>query len=351
MQSPSGNKIHVQNIYYLLCYAWNKLEEKEIANVKEDGITNLLDLFASVLINGTSRVLHKGLDRSYREVEEKVNGIRGKLDVSYTIKSGLLYKSQTYCRFDEFDHNVLHNQILKATIAKLLQVDTLDSNLKKKLYLLFRKFQTIDSIKVDRKMFSRIQLHQNNYFYDFLLKICGIIHENIFFNQEDGSWKFREFDQDEIKMRHLFQAFVRRFYQEELGCSMRPSRIEWQLTPVTEEAKRYLPKMVTDITMDFNGRNIIVDTKYYKKTLYFNGKKKSIYSNHLYQLFAYIKNIEARDQLECIEGILLYPVVTDNYRFEYKTAFGNHKMSVHTINLNQHHTLISNDLKKIIQME
>jgi 5-methylcytosine-specific restriction enzyme subunit McrC len=39
-------QIPIENIYYLLGYAWNKLEEKERVNVSIDDKTELLDLFA-----------------------------------------------------------------------------------------------------------------------------------------------------------------------------------------------------------------------------------------------------------------------------------------------------------------
>ena len=48
-------KIPIQNIYYLLCYAWNKLEERDIVDVRGIDSTKILDLFARVLIGGLSR--------------------------------------------------------------------------------------------------------------------------------------------------------------------------------------------------------------------------------------------------------------------------------------------------------
>ena len=35
--------IPIQNIYYLLCYAWNKLDEKEKVQVDIENSTQLLD--------------------------------------------------------------------------------------------------------------------------------------------------------------------------------------------------------------------------------------------------------------------------------------------------------------------
>ncbi len=43
-------QIPIQNIYYLLCYAWDSLEEKGRVSVDIDDTTQLLDLFAKVLI-------------------------------------------------------------------------------------------------------------------------------------------------------------------------------------------------------------------------------------------------------------------------------------------------------------
>ena len=38
--------IPIQNIYYLLCYAWDKLTEKEVVGVEAIDTTTLADLFA-----------------------------------------------------------------------------------------------------------------------------------------------------------------------------------------------------------------------------------------------------------------------------------------------------------------
>jgi 5-methylcytosine-specific restriction enzyme subunit McrC len=59
-------QIPIENIYYLLCYAWNKLDEKERVNVSIDDKTELLDLFAKILINATKMLLKRGIDKNYR---------------------------------------------------------------------------------------------------------------------------------------------------------------------------------------------------------------------------------------------------------------------------------------------
>jgi len=39
--------IPIQNVYYLLCYAWDRLEERDIVNVDADGSADVLNLLAA----------------------------------------------------------------------------------------------------------------------------------------------------------------------------------------------------------------------------------------------------------------------------------------------------------------
>src|ERR1035441_6422817 len=76
----SGAQIPIANIYYLLCYAWDALEERDaLADVGALDSTHLLGLSAGGLVTGTRRLLRRGLDRGYLAREEEIPGIRGKL--------------------------------------------------------------------------------------------------------------------------------------------------------------------------------------------------------------------------------------------------------------------------------
>ena len=104
-------KIPIENIYYLLCYAWNKLEEKDRINVSIDDKTELLDLFAKVLINATKILLKRGIDKNYIDYTEEIAGVKGKVQISQTLKSNLLSKQRTVCAFDDFSSNIISNRI------------------------------------------------------------------------------------------------------------------------------------------------------------------------------------------------------------------------------------------------
>jgi len=345
------SKIPIQNIYYLLCYSWNKLEERNIVQVTDIDSTNILDLFAKVLIQGVKDLFKRGLDRGYISNEDQTKCLRGKICFGPTYKKNLMAKAQVHCEFDEFSHNVLHNKILKSTIGLLISYDGLNKDLKNELLGLFRKMQQIDDIELRNSVFSRVQLHRNNAFYDFLLKICEIIYDNLLISEETGKSKFRDFLRNEHKMAIVFENFVRNFYRLEVpGCKVKSEVISWDAIPLDESSKSYLPKMVTDISIEFEDFKVVIEAKYYKQMLLEHYGKEKYRSVHFYQLFSYLKNLEAKGgtNINC-SGILLYPTVSSDPKGEGMMLNG-HKVMVKTINLNQDWKLIHNDLIELLNV-
>ncbi len=188
----------------------------------------------------------------------------------------------------------------------------------------------------------------NNSFYELLLKVCQLIHENLFVDEQTGATTFKDFVRDEKKMRKLFEAFVRNFYKhEQTQFKVRSENIQWDATPLNEESRSLLPKMQTDISLTASNRKIIIDTKYYKDALQPHYNKQTIISANLYQIHAYLTNIEARGGVNAhCEGMLLYPTVTQELALHYNVK--GHRISVKTINLNQEWRQISCDLLKLL---
>lgn len=340
-------QIPIQNIYYLLCYAWNKLEESEIVNVNEIDSTELVDLFAKVLSNSCTRLLKQGLDRYYIEHEDVIMGIKGKFNFSATIKQNVLPLSKTACIYDEFDYDILHNQILKTTIAKLLRTKNLDSSIKDELRKIYLKLPPISEIVIRKAMFNQIRLHRNNYHYDFILKVCRIVNDNLFIDESKGNYKFKDFTREEKAMARLFEAFVRNFYKIETDFSVSSDSIKWQFESDNAEDLEMLPTMLTDITLQSKSQKVIIDTKYYKEAFQTRYDKQKINSSNLYQLFSYLKNQETDSELTLnCEGILLYPSIQNDFVHLFK--YENHKIRIMSINLNQDWQTIRTDLLKIV---
>lgn len=324
--------IPIQNIYYLLCYAWDKLQEGEIVSVSPEECPTTADLLARVLENGVTHLLKRGLDRSYIEEQEETSSLRGKFDVTTTIKRNLLRQSRVFCVIDSLSYDVKHNQIIKATLRNLLRCQDLDRHRRDRLLRLYRRLHDVSEVKLTPQIFDSVQLHRNNAWYGFLLQVCRLIYDNLLVNEATGESRFRDFLRDEKQMASLFEKFVRNFYRREQSTfKVKSETIGWQEVEATQEDLRYLPSMRTDISLDSDTRKIVIDTKYYAKCLQSYYDHHSIHSGNIYQLFAYLKNFQINDQRQ-IEGVLLYPTVGTSLSLKYKIQ--GHKMSIVTLDLN-----------------
>jgi len=345
-------KIPIQNIYYILCYAWDNLKERDLVNVRPIDTTDLVDLFAMVLISALNFLRKRGLDRGYIDYSEDLRLLRGKINLGETLKRNLLTQSKAHCEYDTLSYDVLHNQILKSTIRNLVKVKELDDDLKDQLYEINQWLAEIGYVPLTSSTFRNVRLNRNNSFYRLPLNICELIAENLLISQDDGDTVFRDLTQDENVMNRIFENFIRNFYkheQDNFDVDKKFKRFSWQPEDENEKYRNFIPSMNTDIVLSNDSRVIIIDTKYYKGTLAANlyDDKKKIKSPNLYQIFSYLKNIEhfGGPASDC-EGILLYPTVDDE--LDLPLVFGGHKIRIYTINLNQHWQGIHKDLINLI---
>jgi 5-methylcytosine-specific restriction enzyme subunit McrC len=343
--------IPVENIYYLLCYAWDKLEEKDRVPVSIDDRTKLIDLLAKVLINSTRILLKRGIDRSYVEITTEFAGVKGKLELSETIKRQLLFKQKSVCSFDEFSANILTNRILVTTLNRLLRFKDLDRELRSEIKSLLWRFGEIELIDLKNSTFSGIRLHRNNKFYGLVLNVCQLIYENSLLSEKDGSLHFSDFLRDERKMGQLFEAFLRNFYRiEQKEFKVRRENIEWQFSSDSLEHSRFLPRMQTDITLESQTAKIIIDAKFYKETLQTNYSTEKVSSGNLYQLFSYLLNQQTGDpRTHTATGILIYPRIERDYDLQFR--YQRHDILIKTVDLNSSWRDIDKRLKEIIRLK
>ncbi len=337
--------IPIQNLYFLLCYAWDKLEAKgEVTIAAEDG-RHLLDLLGSVFLRGCGRLVKRGLMQDYVEQNAVLKGIRGRLEVVPSMQKGLLLKGQAQCRFDELSHDIPPNQALLLTLLKLSRSKALQPSMAQEARRFARRLPSLevtDYQPIDFRSLRRLPLKPP---YPFLLNICELLDKNLLPIEQEGEYRFQDFWRDEVQMARLFEAFVRNFYKHE-APAFRVGRehIHWQMLPVQEGAESLLPRMETDVSLTAADFKLIIDTKYYPEALAtnrFGGEK--FRPPHLYQLFAYIKNTEN----PTCQGMLLYPTAGPTARYDYQME--GHLMSVVALSLGQEWRGVRRDLLGLLE--
>lgn len=107
--------------------------------------------------------------------------------------------------------------------------------------------------------------------------------------------------------------------------------------------------METDITLINKSSKIIIDTKYYQKTMTDRYEQEKIKSENLYQLFSYLNNQDHGEAPnKTAIGILLYPTTDKEYDLDY--MYNHHAIKIKTINLSKSWSDIAKRLMTIIDL-
>ncbi len=329
-------KVRIENIYYLFCYAWDCLPQSRVVDVSGLARPDTLNLFAHVIKTGTEHILRRGLDRGYSVERAELLKLRGKIDFAGSISSVASSRISLICEFDEFVPDVLHNQILRATIKRLARAEGVDVDLRAALNKLDAKLNGISQVHLNTPLFRRVQIHRNNAFYGFLMRVCELLYAAALPDRgKHGHYRFREILDDESYMATVFEKFMRRFYeleQEEFPFVGSPS-LSWDVMSGRAEDLEFLPDMRTDLVLRSATRVVILDAKYYKDALQTYHDKRSVHSENLYQLMAYLHSGQKRWPGNPCEGILLYPVAASEVDLRY--VINGHPVRIYTLDLDQ----------------
>ena len=111
---------------------------------------------------------------------------------------------------------------------------------------------------------------------------------------------------------------------------------------------QFLPKMKTDIVLKNGDKTLIIDAKYYGKTMIENYDKATLRSAHLYQIFAYVKNMDTANTGN-VSGLLLYAKTEDEVFPEGEPfVIGGNSIGARTLDLNNSFDLIFTQLESVI---
>ncbi len=338
--------IPVQNIYYMLSYAFQILNEQGYKKVATEEFNNVGELCAAILVKGTTSLLKRGIGREYIETTESLSTLRGRIDIAESIKTQSMQKNKLVCSYDEFSINSYMNRILKTTMLALMHADISKQRKKdiKKVLVYFTDVDELDRYTINW----RLQYNRNNQTYQMLIAICYLVLKGLLQTQSDGSTKLMDF-LDEQRMSRLYEKFLLEYYRKEhKELRAEAARIDWIVDDgITEQ----LPQMKTDITLSYQDKILIIDAKYYAHTMQEQFGAYSIHSGNLYQIFTYVKNKEAelQGQPHEVSGMLLYAKTDEYYQPDSIYHMSGNKISVRTLDLNQDFEHISDVLDGFVE--
>ena len=249
------HRIPILNVYYLLCYAWRHVQERDTKRLASlAGLSTVQDLLGKVLASGVNHLVRRGIDRGYVQRREDLAGICGKLAVSETAKRALRSRARAACDFEELSVDILPNRILRTSLRGLLS----------------------PRITLDRSVRGEVRSSYR--------RLDGVSRTG-FYEREQQAYRVNPGGR----------------------------RIAWAHAHAENAANRArIPVMEADVILESPERRIILDTKFYRDALA-RGRGSGtgkLHSDNLYQLLAYLRNRQTtRPDGARHEGVLLYPQV------------------------------------------
>jgi len=178
-----------------------------------------------------------------------------------------------------------------------------------------------------------------------LINICYLVVEALLPTTQEGVKKLSQFKDDH--MHRLFEKFVLEYYRKHYPIyNASASYIDWS---VDDGIIELLPIMKSDITLEYEDKILIIDTKYYNRTLQIHSlyNSRSIHSGNLYQIFTYVKNKDTRHSGD-VSGVLLYAKTDEDIAPDNSYLMDGNRISVKTLDLDKDFQGIKRQLDKIV---
>ena len=339
--------ILIRNIYYMLAYAFTELRKNNYANIAKENFEHVHDLLAEILYKGVSAQLKRGLHREYVARRDCMPVMRGRLDIRGTITERVRCRNMLSCEYDDLSEDNIFNRIMKTTMTTLLHTDNVSATRKAQLRQLMPFFSDVDEMDIRTVCWDNFTYRRSNRAYRMLMNICYFIIGGQLMTTEAGTYRMAVFT--DMQMSRLFERFVLEYYRKhhkELSAS--PDRIDWDINMKEPCMIEYLPVMKSDIILHKGERNLIIDTKYYGRAMQYHFDRPSIHSGNLYQIYTYVKNRDA-NHTGNVSGLLLYAKTDEETTPDLLATFGDNRIMVKTLDLNQDFKTISAQLEQLTE--
>lgn len=340
--------IKIQNIYYMLSYAFKELNKIDSKKFDDESFENHADLCAEILLNAVNRIIKTGFKRDYKEVSEFMKSPRGKMELQETVNRLSFFRPEIYCTHDVFSENIFINRLLKSTLRYLLKQNIKDER-KLRITKVLRYFSLVDDINLKNIRWN-LALSNAESKFRIVIFICKLVYKHSIMKYSDTN--FNKKDQEfftEDALHKIYEHFILEFYRKEYKDSLQADAlvIDWCLD---DDQSYLLPKMQSDVLLRSrkSKNTLIIDAKFYKRILQNRYDKDSVRSNNLYQIFTYTKNYAIKFPENNVSGMLLYAqteedVIPDDVCY----SMSGNKIHVCTLDLNADFSAIKERLHNV----
>lgn len=250
---------------------------------------DLFDLLVNRFLEVTSNLLHEGLARSYREVEENGTAFRGRLMVGAHLRANHVRQERLYVSYEVHDVDNLPNRILWQALERVRRTTT-SMEMLHRVEGIVVDFPDVSGTPIRASDWDQLRLDRRTVRYREALDLARMILRD---ERPDLRWGDREVIALLFDMNALFEAYLEQALRGVPGVHVKAQVRKRFWEPSSGGARTLRPDLLV-----FDGeadRPIIVDAKWKVPT------KGRPGDDDLRQIFAYLHAFDA-----CL-GVLVYP--------------------------------------------
>jgi 5-methylcytosine-specific restriction enzyme subunit McrC len=272
---------------------------KESGTLRMDSLGNamlrekensILDVYLELFITEVEALLHRGLVKRYRHTQGQQSALRGAIQFGKHIALNLVHQERFYTRHQSYDHQHVHNQLLRQALLLLPRLTTSPTLRGRAAQALLQWVET-PAIKATASSFTRLNFDRKTEAYRPALVIARLLLLNHRPDLKGGSEDLIAllFNMNRLWEQYLLRTIQRVSAPHGWTVSKPSYKIFWSADDGSTS------KMQPDILIEVPGKgNIVLDAKWKRP----EGRPAEA---DLRQLYAYAHYYNAQ------HTILLYP--------------------------------------------
>ena len=151
-----------------------KVEVPSQAEQKLIHSNSILDVFIQRFLDEVERLLHIGLVKSYRRVEDNCKAHKGKLLVDKQITKNFAHKERFFVNYTTYDYNHVCNRIIYKALH-LIPYITDSSYIKARANTIRFEFPELNDIAIDEGLFNRMEFNRKTEEYRFSMELAKLL--------------------------------------------------------------------------------------------------------------------------------------------------------------------------------
>lgn len=265
----------------------------------------ILDLYFELYLKEVSLLLHKGLVKKYRRVDNNQKALKGRLQLSKHLQKNIIHKERFYVNHTVYDQEHQIHQIL---LQALKCIELLNTNPKLNVTSVIFRFPELSDLHITKNTFEKLSLGRKFKHYETALSIAKLILLNFHPDLSNGQSDVLAlmFNMNNLWEKFVFVSLRRRLQ----NCNVKEQdhKLFWEGGSSYQSYMK--PDIIIEKPTDKGVKTFVLDTKW--KNLY--GGSPS--AQDLRQLYVYHKFYNAK------KVALVYPGEKDTIKGQFQDEEG-----------------------------